>query len=256
MIFCKRFVLFLAAISFILTSCASYTTLRTHPDFKNRRESILAIAITPPVVYYGKKSPSIPIGKTGLYLGTEEIETKPELESNVRKNIEDACRKTLQNSRFKLSEFTASDSSVMADTMLMSALEYSLNEVEGMVTEIRRIKAGKNLRMKMESECSFLGGQMKASHILFIWCSGWETDFMDKVVPTLLGGGKDYQSEGLYMAMFLVDVSNGEVIWYKDSDQPYNKGVPYHNPYYQGTDPEEVQEVAQDLMESLLLVKN
>lgn len=243
-------------IPLVLTiGCASYTTLRTHPEFKSRRESILAIAITPPVVYYGKKAPSIPIGKTGVYLGTEEIEVKPEMESKVRTNIEDACRKTLQGSRFKLSKFSPSDSSFTADTVLMSALENPLNEVEGIVTGVRRTKAGKNLHMKMESECSSLGSQIKASHLLFIWCSSWETALMDELVPTLLGGAKDYQSEGLYIAMFLVDVSNGEIIWYKDSDQPHNTGIPYHNPYYQGTDSEDVQELAQDLMESLLVVK-
>ena len=224
MISYKRFILFLILVLFIITSCASYTTLRTHPDFKSRRESILAIAIAPPMVYYGRKAPAIPIGKTGVYLGTEEIETNPELESAVRKNIEDACRKTLQSSRFRLSGFTTSDSSFAADTVLKSALENSLQEVEGMVSEIRRIKAGTDLHMKLESDCSFLGSQMKASHLLFVWCSGWETAFMDELVPTLLGGAEDYQSEGLYMAMFLVDISNGEIIWYKDTDQPHNQG--------------------------------
>jgi len=255
MIFYRKFgPLFI--IPLLLTiGCASYTTLRTHPDFKSRRESILAIAIAPPVVYYGKKAPAIPIGKTGVYLGTEEIETKPELESKVQKNIEDACRKTLQGSRFRLSGFTTSDSAFVADTVLRSALENSLKEVEGMVSEIRRIKAGTDLHIKMESECSFLGGQMKASHLLFVWCSGWETAFMDELVPTLLGGAEDYQSEGLYMAMFLVDISNGEVIWYKDSDQPHNTGYPYYKPYYQGTHPEDVEKLARDLLKSLLVVK-
>lgn len=251
----KIFVFFLIVVSFVLTSCASYTTLRTHPEFKSRRESILAIAIAPPVVYYGKKAPAIPIGKTGVYLGTEEIETKPELESAVRKNIEDACRKTLQGSRFKLSGFTSSDSSFVADTVLRSALETSLKEVEGMVSEIRKTKTGTNLRMKMESECSFLGSQMKASHLLFVWCSGWETSFKDEIVPALLGGTEGYQSEGLYIAMFLVDISNGEVIWYKDTDQPHNTGYPYYKPYFYGTHPDDVQDLVKKLMKSLLVVK-
>jgi len=251
----KGFVLFLILMLFIITSCASYTTLRTHPEFKSRRESILAIAITPPVVYYGKKAPAIPIGKTGVYLGTEEIETKPELEGKVRKNIEDACRKTLQGSRFRLSEFNASDSSVAADTVLMTALKSSLSEVEGIVSEIRKTKAGTNLRMEMESECSSLGSKMKASHLLFVWCSGWETSFSDEIIPTLLGGAEDYQSEGLYIAMFLVDASNGEVIWYKDTDQPNNTGYPNYKPYFHGTHPDDVQDLVRKSLNSLLVVK-
>jgi hypothetical protein len=137
----------------------------------------------------------------------------------------------------------------------MSALKSPLNEVKGIVSEVRRIKAGTNLRMKMESECSFLGSKMKASHLLFIWCSGWETSFEDKIIPTLLGGTEDYQSSGLYIAMFLVDVSNGEVIWYKDTDQPHNKGYPYYNPYFHGTHPDDVQDLVRKALNSLLVVK-
>ncbi len=251
----KKSVLLSLILLLIINGCASYTTRRTHPDFLKRRESIMAIAVAPPVVYYGKKSPGIPIGKTGISIGEEDIETKPDLEQKVRKNIEDACWNILKGSRFHLSGFIASDSLFETDTTLAVALENSLREVEKIVHEVRRIKAGSNLKMMMKSDCSYLGSKMKASHLLFVWCSGWETTFMDELVPTLLGGAEDYQSEGLYIAMFLVDVLTGEVIWYKDTDQPHNTGYPVYTSVYQGTKAEDVQGLVRKLLNSLLVVK-
>jgi hypothetical protein len=239
----------------IVTGCASYTTLRTHPDFVSRRESILAIAIAPPVVYYGKKAPSIPLGKSGFYLGEEEIETKPDLEDKVRENIEEACRNILGSSRFRLSEFAASDSQLAVDATFSAALENSLRQVEEIVNKIRKINSKTPLHMTMASDCPYLGSRMKASHLLFTWCSGWETSFKDEVIPALLGGTEDYQSEGLYIAMFLVDASTGEIIWYKDTDLPRNKDYPYYKPYFHGTYPDDVQDLVRKVLHTLLVVK-
>jgi hypothetical protein len=107
----------------------------------------------------------------------------------------------------------------------------------------------------MKSESSYLGQQASASHLPFIWCSGWETTFMDEFIPALLVGAEDYQSEGLYMAMFLVEASTGEVIWYKDTDQPYKTSYPSYKPYYKGTKAGDIEGLVRKLLKPLLEVK-
>lgn len=229
----------------LTNGCGAFTTLRTHPDFENRKKNITSIAVLPPVVSYGRQTPSaggvlsktpVTIGKEyQIMLGRETRESDPELQPIVQKNIENACRKLLRNWKYPIVDSAQAESLLTVDPQLESALQKTLSEVTSTVYNIRETNAGHNLNLSMGSECAYLGQRTGASHLLFAWASGWETSKGDKVASFVLSALLDtkevIEDEGLYLAIFIVEASTGEVIWYNDSDQPGNKSTPHYWPY-------------------------